>query len=293
MRVGYLSYFHPEWHAECEIADHLESELGWIIDRCELEEIDPAQFLAQCGNYDLVITAGPHRKQPDFWRAVKKAGPTLIAWYFDWVFGFSNRERQYLSVLKDFDLVVSTDGFEDQYAKYGIKRTYLPHGVDTRIYKPVKPDPLIRSDIAFIGHVYMARREKMLRTLLENFNARIFGTKDDCWGTRYSEICNSVKIVVGDNFRNDIAGYWSDRLYLSLASGAFLLHPDVGGMPFEDGKHLVLWHDTNDLVDKIRYYLDRPEERKRIAEAGVREAQNHSWTVRVKEFEAGFGRLYE
>jgi len=47
MRVGYLSYFHPEWHAECEIADHLESELGWIVDRCELEEIDPAQFLAQ------------------------------------------------------------------------------------------------------------------------------------------------------------------------------------------------------------------------------------------------------
>lgn len=287
MRVGYLSYFYPEWHTEYEIADHLESELGWQVDRCDIRHANSRNFVDKCPGYDLVITALPQMLTPGFWWSVKQSGPKLVAWYFDWVFGHANRDKRYIPALKNFDLVVSTDGYEDRYEKYGIKRVWLPHGVDTRVYKPVASNPAIKAEVGFIGHIYTRRRKQMIEALSRMFNMRVFGMEDDCWGHRYSEICSSVPVMVADNYRNDISGYWSDRLYLSLASGAFLLHPAIGGIETqaEDGKHLVLWESVSDLISKIRYYLDRPEERERIAEAGAEHArEHHSWAVRVGEF---------
>lgn len=39
---------------------------------------------------------------------------------------------------------------------------------------------------------------------------------------------------------------------------------------FEDGVEIVGYRDFDDLIDKVRYYLDRPEERERVARAGYR-----------------------
>jgi spore maturation protein CgeB len=92
--------------------------------------------------------------------------------------------------------------------------------------------------------------------------------------------------MFGDNYRNDIPGYWSDRLYLSLGCGAFLMYPRVPGIEkyFIDGTHLVLYDNENDLHDKITHYLEKPEERERISRAGAQEvAKNHNWSVRVTE----------
>jgi len=147
--------------------------------------------------------------------------------------------------------------------------------------------------VGMIGHTYTPFRKKLLDGLNRKYDFQQFGDRDEAWGPRYSEICNSVKIIVGDNCRNDIPGYWSDRLYLSLGSGAFLLYPRVPGLEnyFKDGEHLVLWDNEVDLHNKIDKYLALPEERERISKAGEREARkNHTVEVRIKEFEAILSR---
>ncbi len=37
---------------------------------------------------------------------------------------------------------------------------------------------------------------------------------------------------------------------------------------FKENEEIVLFHDKDDLLNKVQYYLDSPEERERIAENG-------------------------
>ena len=284
MRIGYVSCF-SKWHTEPEIADYLE-KAGHEVWRYHYPHLDQAKFINNADRYDLVITALPQLLPQDFWVTVKSRGPKLIAWYFDWIQGYSTRERDYTRAVKPFDLVISTDGWIDMYARYGIDRRWLPHACDMRTYHPVKCE--VKRDVGFIGHVYTGFRKNLLNNLSRSYNFEHFGNREECWGPKYSEVCNSVKIMVGDNCRNDIPGYWSDRLYLSLGSGAFLMYPRVPGIEnyFIDGEHLVLWDNETDLHNKIDKYLGLPEERKFIASQGAEEvAKNHNWAVRVGEFE--------
>ena len=283
MRVGYVSFF-SEWHTEPEIADYLELA-GHEVWRYHYSHLDKQRFVKTSKRFDVVITALPQCLPSDFWESVKAQGPKLIAWYFDWIRGYEGREQQYLLAIRPFDLTISTDGWIDMYEKVGILRRWLPHACDMRVYRPIKTTVL--RDVGFIGHVYTPARRKLLQGL-RKYNFEWYGNSEECWGPKYSEVCNSVKIMVGDNCRNDIPGYWSDRLYLSLGSGAFLMYPRVPGIEdyFKDGEHLILFDNELDLHNKIDKYLGLPEERKRISENGFREvAKNHNWGVRISEFE--------
>lgn len=279
MRIGYLSTFAHFWNTESETALKLEAA-GHQVDRYQYNSFDHAKFLDQ--DFDLVLTALPQCIEPEFWARVRAP---KVAWYYDLVF-WQGREKQYLPSLKHFDLVISTDGYEDRYAEHGIKREWMPHGFDSSKYHPVEVGESF--DLAFIGHTYTDRRRILLRGLN---GLKMFGEKDDCWGLRYAEICNSARIIVCDNAVNDLPGYWSDRVYLSIGSGAFVLHPDVPGIETQfTGEHFDTWHDEIDLHDKIRYYLAHDEERKAIARAGCEHAHRHHTMMKRVE---GFSRILE
>jgi len=282
MKIGFASCF-SQWHTEPEICDYLE-KAGHEVWRYHYPKMDHQRFIRNAEQWDLVITSLPQLFPPGFWETIKSK-TKIIAWYFDWIQGYAGREQQYTRAIKPFDLVISTDGQIDMYARYGIDRRWLPHACDLRTYHPVETE--VRRDVGFIGHVYTPFRTRLLKGL-KRYNFEHFGNKEECWGPRYSETCNSVKIMVGDNCRNDIPYYWSDRLYLSLGSGAFLMYPRVPGIEdyFTDGKHLILYDNESDLHNKIDKYLGLPEERKYIALQGAEEvAKNHNWAVRVNEFE--------
>lgn len=278
MLIGYLSFFSDN-HTEVEIADYLEFA-GHEVHRYHYTQVDQKKFLEK--DFDLVITALPQAFPVSFWNSIKCP---KIAWYFDWIQGWEQREKQYLPIVKHFDLILSTDGFENRIYN-GMNRHWLPHAVDTRVYKPCEGTP--KYEVGFIGHCYTPYRKRLLKNLDRSFNFKWMGNSEECWGPKYAEACASVKIMVGDNCRNDIPGYWSDRLYLSLACGSFLMYPNVPGIEkyFKDGEHLVLYKSEADLHKKIKYYLAAPEERAHIARAGASHAARfHNWSIRIAEFE--------
>ena len=274
-----------DWHTETEIAVYLELA-GHRVDRYQHDFLDIDKFVNRASRYDIVITSLPQNFPPDFWRQVREAGPKIIAWYFDWIAAYQGREQQYLKRLVDFDLVLSTDGYDPGIYR-GVNRFWLPHACDPRVYLPYEEKP--RYDVGFIGHVYTPYRSNLIRGLRAKYRFHIAGENNEVWGPNYRRACAQVRVMVGDNHRNDIAGYWSDRVYLSLACGAFLLYPRVEGLErhFTDGKHLVFYDSEQDLHEKIDHYLPLEDERKRIALDGSAHTRlNHSWEVRVREFEA-------
>ena len=58
---------------------------------------------------------------------------------------------------------------------------------------------------------------------------------------------------------------------------------------FEIGNEIVCYFNTEDLIDKVRYYLEHDEERQRIQKAGhERCLRDHTWHNR---FNAAFREM--
>ncbi len=59
---------------------------------------------------------------------------------------------------------------------------------------------------------------------------------------------------------------------------------DIASM-YEDSIEAVLFHDKNDFVDKIKYYLNHEDERVKIAEAGYKRliSDGHEVKDRIRE----------
>ena len=74
------------------------------------------------------------------------------------------------------------------------------------------------------------------------------------------------------------------RVFDVLGAGGFLItnyQSDLLGV-FEPGQDLVVYEDSEDLRNKVEFYLKNPEERKRIARNGYEKVKEyHSYKVRV------------
>jgi spore maturation protein CgeB len=95
-------------------------------------------------------------------------------------------------------------------------------------------------------------------------------------GEELAAIYGSSKISISDSQ----AGFFHERNFEIIASGGFPLVRHVQAHEvdrmnetekyFKENEEFVLFYSRDDLLDKIRYYLDNPEERGRIAEKGRR-----------------------
>lgn len=273
MRIGYIGHF-GDWHTEWGVSAGLERYAE--VDRYHFPELDQEAFTRR--EYDLVLATCPHVHPVEFWRAQRGI---KVAHYFDLICGWKNRERAYFPALGEFDLVLATDGNSPGYE--GINCRWFPQAVNTDWYYPVAGE--YERDTAFIGHAYDGKRRAMFNELSRHFSFEQFGQDGSCRGEAHARVCATTRIMIADNAVNDRPYYWSNRVYLHLASGAFVLHPRVPGMEemFADGVHLAYY--DNDLVEKVGYWLEREDERKEIARAGCALVRRrHSWTVRMGEF---------
>ena len=68
--------------------------------------------------------------------------------------------------------------------------------------------------------------------------------------------------------------------------GGFLLTSDADNLTdyYQGGKEIVIYRNTNDMIDKIKYYLEHNEEREAIARAGYeRTLREHTYEKRFNE----------
>ena len=84
------------------------------------------------------------------------------------------------------------------------------------------------------------------------------------------------------------------RMFEVPACGGFLLTQPTENLEkyFEIGKELVTFADFEDLVDKVRYYLEHDSDREKIAQAGYKRAQtDHTYKKRFTEIFKRIGAL--
>ncbi len=137
-------------------------------------------------------------------------------------------------------------------------------------------------DVSFWGQQEPAIRTNALKILQGKYDCERNGTtlnQDFSTykrkGKFYLEEIARCKIVL--NFRG--GGWDTMRYWETPAVGTFLITQKpqiVIPNDFEDGKHVVHCSDTlDDLLDKIDYYLQRPEERALMASNAIRHLQQY------------------
>ena len=214
------------------------------------------------------------------WRHYGPEWPRLkarkAAWYAE---SFHRDDR-------DFDFGIVRDLADEHYfpaiqdaEEFGGQ--WLPFGVDTSLFRPRSAAP--PHDAAFLGSMYKKRVEYIARIKFPLTRIQSVSSNDVRKSFELlSEAYASTKIFV------NLPAY--SRLLVTkvtevMATGTFLMTPRLDHpsavrnmLPFEDGRHLVYYDPEapEQLAALIRHYLDNPDERQAIADAGRAEVvENH------------------
>lgn len=156
-------------------------------------------------------------------------------------------------------------------------------------------------DVSFVGQYnkeLYPNREKYL-IAIKDLGLSIWGTDNwlktslkDCFrghsiGNQRLDIYRSSKIVIDINWNIMPANGLSNRPVEVGASGACLfsdlVRSDIHNILVQ-GKEFVSFNNEEDLREKVIYYLNNNEERKKIALAGYRRVlHDHSYANRIKQ----------
>lgn len=188
---------------------------------------------------------------------------------------------------------------------------WLPFACDPEVHKELELSEAqeleLGCDVCFVGSMHgqtYPRRMKLLESI-SDMGLKIWGPgaenipaasplkknvmdgqiPPDLWVKIYS----AARIVLCLHYSSNgkyPCNQASPRVYEALACGAFLLCDDQKDVIslFEDGKHLVIFKDAEDLKKKIAYYLANPVKRAAIAAAGREEVlKKHTYRHRMEE----------
>jgi len=221
---------------------------------------------------------------------LKKLKCKACVWTYDWMW-IQGRQKKFIPFARSCDIALTTDDMID-WKSYGINHYCLRQGVDSRVHYRDSFDPAYQADVAFTGTIRSKKRQILATKLRNEFgdDFRIWDTvtyrnKGTAGESRriFRKICASTRVLIGPGKLFDrVKEYWSNRVYITLGCGGFFINEHIPGLEKEfcNGKHLVL---TDHPIDSIRYYLNHPGERKKIADAGCKWVhKNHTYNLRVK-----------
>jgi hypothetical protein len=208
-----------------------------------------------------------------------------------------NDVEWYAAMAPHVDLTLFTNGTDiEMMRSLGHKADYLQVGYDDRLFNlgEVKHE---RKGGSFLGNHYGSRfpQSGFRKEMVERMKAE-FGDEFIYYGSGWGEgvmhapprkeieIYRRTLLAIGaDHY---IRPYFaSDRLLRSQAGGAMVLQQQYPGMA-EEHPHVVGWDTLDELVEKYRYYLGRPEEAIAIGLNQARHVQeNCRWPSRIEQLE--------
>ncbi len=216
--------------------------------------------------------------------------PCLFGWWVE-------REERVPEALREINLFdwyffMNRSCVETAHAQGFINSSYLSHSVDPAAFHPI-PGSEKKFDMCFVGNWSPKRQEYLEAALKVSTNIVIYGRK---WrkknlfnrslfhcvkgtyieGEDLNRLYNASRIVL--NVTNWGKGEGAKRSGMNMrvlevpATGSFLLTD--GSRELSEflvaGEHIAVYEGLDDFSRSIRFWLDRPEARARIAEQGAR-----------------------
>lgn len=181
-----------------------------------------------------------------------------------------------------------------EFERAGVPRSaYLAEAHDPELHFPIeRADPAFACEVAFIGKYgrdsrLHATRGALIPAVASGFDLKLYGSgwdelglvpaRDEVFPEQYRDVCRGAGIVLGCDWRHDVAWYFSNRTWFTLGCRGFLLTNYAPGLEeiFENHRHLVWYRSVAECLELIEHYRARPDDRARIAAEGHAFARAH------------------
>jgi spore maturation protein CgeB len=247
-------------------------------------------------HFDIVWIEKGNNVWPRTLRAAKEVSPTtlIVSCTEDDMFAPHNRSVFHTRGLKYYDVVFTTKCYKcalNELPGLGAKRViFVDNNFDIHVHRPI-PVTLndvegLGGDVGFIGSYERERAESMLYLARNGVSVRV-------WGNGWSKLarCHPNLLIENRELHGDdyVKGLDATRINLSLfrkmnrdlqtdrtmeipACGAFVLAERTGEYLrlFEEGKEAAFFGSNEELLEKVRYYLNHDGDGSTIAAAGRR-----------------------
>lgn len=207
---------------------------------------------------------------------IRKDGTIVVGWFFDDEWRFNSYSKYWIPYL-DYCVTNAIEAVPKYRALNArviqtIPNTGIPIDCDWSNIEE-------KYDVSFVGSIIFADREQYINKLKKrNIPVHIFGRGSGGYVSfeQMIDIFENSKINL--NFSKAGPYYWvkqiKGRVFQVCMAGGFLLTEYVPGIEnyFEIDKEIVCFHNHEEMIDKITYYLEHEEERQAIARAGWKRA---------------------
>jgi spore maturation protein CgeB len=255
---------------------------------------------------DMILALAQAPMSPAVIGRLKNLDIPIIYWFVE-----NHRATPYWKTLAphyDYFFAMQKGEFLDDLARAGAPYSaYLPQAADPAVHHPARlteaETEKYGSELSFMGAGYPNRR-KFFAGLLD-LPLAVWGTEWELNTPLGQRVKNSnrrmapeeyVKIFLASGINlnlhsslshpgiDPMKDFVNPRTFEIAACGAFQLADYRSELPemFKIGEEIELFHTIEELRDKIAYYLPRPEEREKIAKAGMRRVlKEHTFVHRL------------
>jgi spore maturation protein CgeB len=194
-------------------------------------------------------------------------------------------------IAKRFDVCVTCQSKEDvgKYVFSDANPIFLPPGGNPVAFSYLNVERT--NIISFIGQCYGVR-PKFVKHLRKNgIEVLTYGLgwpNGQVPQARMNEIYNQSLINLGFGYignSGSIRGLKGRDFEIPLAGNLYLTtyHPSLEDA-FKIGTEIDCYQDANDLVEKVKFYIDNPEKAMKIGEMGRKRClKDHTWSKRYSE----------
>jgi len=311
-RILLLTKFKKPWNNGHYMARALE-EMGWKVDRIDTpSQLHMLHETVKSGNMpDLALATKADGMTPEMVRGLQEKGCPFVIWFPDPVPPPEHMVK--IGRISDFFFTMSQGRIKD-YLAAGIPRVeWLTQAVHPDFFpvRELTPEQKLYygCDVGFVGNLgtlpqYLPRRQMLEHVIKAGFSLK-------WWGPRpsrkikdipflFSKVCRSYggrfvyldtfsmaargcKVFLSQDSYPDIRLSMSVKIYTAMCCGAFYMCRRVNGIEelFTPGEDIEVFDTYQEMTEKIRYYIDHPDERRRIAEAGRNRVLSlHTYHVR-------------
>ncbi len=233
--------------------------------------------------------------EPKAIHAAKRAGAFAALWWPDVSFFAHGPYIPRAAPHYDWIFTTKSFGLADLRTKFGYDRaSFLPHAFHPEVHRKFRCDASDHErygcDVSFIG-TWSPKKQALLETLID----RRPGVKLKIWGMQWEKAGDRLKPwvqsreVLGAEYAKAIRlskvnlGILSEmrkgassgdlitaRTFHIPACGGFMLHERTEEVAsfFVEGRECGMFAGAEEMAAKVGYFLDHPQEREAIAEAG-------------------------
>jgi len=188
--------------------------------------------------------------------------------------------ERHKEIAKQFDFVfLAQKAYVEPMRAGGCKNVFwLPLACDPEIHG--RKDRAVKYDVGFVGSVTPAhaRRKRLLGKIGQHFSLH----RDRKFMDEMAGVFSQSRIVFNEAVNEDL----NMRVFEALCSGSLLVTDSAKGSGleefFQDKEHLVIFSEDT-IIERIRYYLEHPEMRLKVARQGREEVlARHTYDHRAK-----------